>query len=161
MGNIEELKQKSNEVLKNLKEQAEKDLGSAMKIEYANDLKDIEIVNEVKSSLQSMLEQLDKGKAETFSKIDKDLEKFGKLKEIFNMVEIMEDPTNEFKELAKEQIKQVENNIKELNEFKANYEYKSNIIREMLDKYFEFKVGEDGKCYISQETIDFSKLMKA
>lgn len=150
------LEEKSKEVLNELNAKAEEDLKVVQKIEFGNDKKDVEIVSEVKGQLQNLLDQLNNNRENIINGANKDLDKFNIL------IEILEKSKEipKYVEVCEKQLNAIHNNIKSINEYIANYEQKIALLKLMLEKYFDFKVTEDGKCYIPQETIDFARLMK-
>ena len=149
-------------VVDELKERAEEDLNNAVKIEYGNDMADVEAVNNIKAKLDQMLESLEKGKEEYFNRTNVNLTKFRELADYFkSSIDANAVTNSNLANLLKEQLGSVNKAIAELEKSLNDYDSKIEIISKVLG-YLTFKVNEeDGKCYVEQYAVDFAKLMLA
>ena len=159
--NVELNQEDVENVKEELRERAAEDLADAVRIEYGNAQEDVEVVNNVKAKLDQMLKGLTEGKDEYFAKTEDNLTKFRELASYFQTSIDTNAATNpNLSNLLKEQLTSVDKAIAELEKSLTDYENKINIIDTAV-KYFEFKVADDGKCYVEQFAIDFAKLLLA
>lgn len=149
-------------VVEELKEKAAEDLEGAVKIEYGNEMADVEVVNNVKAKLEDMLENLNAGKSEYFNKTNDNLTKFRELATYFQSSIDANAVTNtNLANLLTEQLNSVNKAIAELEKSLNEYDNKVSVISKALE-HFKFKVSEeDGKCYVEQYAIDFARLLLA
>lgn len=159
---LEEMENKSNEVMAEIAEKAQEDLADAQFIDYGNSKEEVAIVNNVKAQLEQTFNGMKENAVKTMEKIDSDIAKFERLKKFLqNGADAHAVSDVYLSEILKEQIAPIDKSIADLNSYKTKFNDKLTIVDKVLNDYLALDIAEDGKAYYSQIAIDFCKLMLA